>query len=248
MKNKIIIGVIAIVVVIYLLSRKKTGDPLSEVIDSNTNQLSNLMTANRTAVIDDSISEEDMEYNELVNEYKAKYRKKPDASWTITQLKNRIKEYDDIRKAIDTYYALDGEQAKTEEELSKMSLSEINTLIKKEQEKQDDAYLKNLLERFVATCNNYGDIWNPAAAKNKPWDATTLKEIRDLSTKNLKKLNSMVLSVQDRLYYPENYSMVKTYYKNRTTLVNAIPTGTLCNWRTNAWAANDFVKDIQSRI
>lgn len=247
MKNKIIIGVIAIVVVIYLLSRKKTGDPLSEVIDSNTNQLSNLMTANRTAVTDDSISEEDMEYNELVNEYKAKYRKKPDASWTITQLKNRIKEYDEIQKAIKVYHEFDGEQ-KSIEELSKMSLSEINLLIQNEKEKEDEKHLKNLLELFVSTCNNYGSIWNPAGAKNKPWDATTLKQIRDLSDKNLRKLNSMVLSVQDRLYYPENYSMVKAYYKNRTTLVNAIPTGTLCSYRTNAWAANDFVKDIQSRI
>lgn len=249
MKKNIIIGVIIAIIAIYFLTRKKSdGEYVLEVIESNTNNLSNLMSGNVAAKTDESISPEDMEYNELVNEYKSKYRKSPDPSWTITQLKNRIKEYDEIRKAIDNYYALDGEQEKTEEELSKMSLAEIKTLINKEKEKQDTAYLKNLLERFVSTCLNFGDIWNPAAASSKPWDITVLNEIRKLSNANLKKLNNMVLSVQDKLYYPENYSMLKTYYKNRTSLANAIPTGTLCNYRTNAYAAKDFRTDVESRI
>ena len=50
--------------------------------------------------------------------------------------------------------------------------------------------------------------------------------------------------------FSENVVNVADHYKAFAfkSLVNAIPTGTLCNWRTNAWAANDFVKDIQSRI
>ena len=136
-KKYLIIGVVvAIIVIYYLLTKKKgTGNLTQDAIDGNAANLGSLIGANKKAVSDDTLSDEDYEYNELVNEYKQKYRKSPDPSWTISQLKKRIAEYDAISKAIDSYYALEGEQAKTEDELSKMSLQEIQREIQKEQEK-----------------------------------------------------------------------------------------------------------------
>lgn len=249
-KKYLIIGVVvAVIVIYYLLTKKKgTGDPAQDAINSNAANLSSLVGANRTAVTDDAISDEDYEYNELVNEYKQKYRKSPDPSWTISQLKNRIVEYDAISKAIDSYYALEGEQAKTEDELSKMSLQEIQREIQKEQEKIDEANLKTLLERFIATCNDHGGIWNPAAAKNRPWDVTVFNEIMALNDTNLKKLNNMVASNSSRLCYPQNYSATKAYWTERKSLAQAIPTGTLRTYRTNASAAKTFQDNMNKRI
>ena len=249
-KKYLIIGaVVAIIVIYYLLTKKKgTGDPAQDAINSNAANLGSLVGANRTAVTDDAISDEDYEYNELVNEYKQKYRKSPDPSWTISQLKKRIAEYDEISKAIDQYYALEGEQSKTEDDLSKMSLQEIQREIQKEQEKIDEANLKKLLDRFIATCNNFGSVWNPAGAASKHWDQTVFNEILSLSSANLKKLNNMVSARKDELYYPENYSAVKSYWRKRTSLADAIPTGTMRTYRTGASAAKTFRDEMIKRV
>lgn len=249
-KKYLIIGVVvAIIVIYYLLTKKKgTGNLTQDAIDGNVANLGSLIGANKTAVSDDTLSDEDYEYNELVNEYKQKYRKSPDPSWTISQLKKRIAEYDEISKAIDSYYAIEGEQAKTEDELSKMSLQEIQREIQKEQEKIDEANLKTLLERFIATCNDHGGIWNPAAAKNRPWDVTVFNEIMALNDTNLKKLNNMVASNSSRLCYPQNYSATKAYWTERKSLAQAIPTGTLRTYRTNASAAKTFQDNMNKRI
>ena len=181
-KKYIIIGVVIVIVVAYYLltKNKGTGNPVQDAINGNAGNLGNLTGANKAAVTDDSISPEDLEYNELVNEYKQKYRRSPEPSWTISQLKKRIAEYDEINKAINQYYTLEGEQSKSEEDLSKMSLQEIQREIQKEQEKIDEANLKKLLDRFIATCNNFGSVWNPAGAANKAWDQSVFNEILNL--------------------------------------------------------------------
>lgn len=256
-KKILIIGVVvAIIVIYYLLTKKReTGNPVQNAIDGNVGNLSSLTGTNKAAVTDDSISPEDLEYNELINEYKQKARRSPDPSWTISQLKNRISEIDEINKAVSEYYALEGEQSKTEDELSNMSIQEIQREIQREQEeiqreqeKKDEEYLKNLLERFIATCNDHGGIWNPAAAKGKQWDITVFNEIKSLNDTNLKKLNNMVASNSKRLCYPENYSATKKYWIERKSLAKAIPTGTLCTYRTNASAAKAFRDEMNKRI
>ena len=112
-KKYIIIGVVIVIVVAYYLltKNKGTGNPVQDAINGNAGNLGNLTGANKAAVTDDSISPEDLEYNELVNEYKQKYRRSPEPSWTISQLKKRIAEYDEINKAINQYYTLEGEQS-----------------------------------------------------------------------------------------------------------------------------------------
>lgn len=248
-KKYLIIGVVVVVIIYYLLTKKKsTGNPIQDVINGNAANLGGLITANKSAVTDEAMSDEDYEYNELVNEYKQKYRKSPDPSWTISQLKNRIKEYDEINAAINQYYAIEGEQSKTEDDLSRMSLQEIKREIQKEQEKIDEANLKTLLERFISTCNNHGGIWNPAAAAKRPWDVTVFNEIKSLSDTNLKKLNNMVASRSKDLCYPQNYSATKAYWTERKSLADAIPTGTLRTYRTNASAAKTFQDEMNKRI
>lgn len=249
-KKYIIIGVVIVIIIAYYLltKNKKTGDAVQDAINSNTGSLSSLTSANKTAVTDDSISPEDLEYNELVNEYKQKYRRSPDPSWTISQLEKRIEEYDEINDAINQYYAIEGEQSKTEDDLSKMSLQEIQREIQKEQEKIDEANLKKLLDRFVATCLNYGKVSNPAGAAKKTWDQTVFNEILSLSSTNLKKLNNMVGTRKDELYYPENYSALKAYWRKRTSLADAIPTGTMCTYRAGASAAKAFRNEMVKRI
>lgn len=249
-KKYIIIGVVIVIVVAYYLltKNKGTGNPVQDAINGNAGKLSNLTGANQVAVTDDSISPEDLEYNELVNEYKQKYRRSPEPSWTISQLKKRIAEYDEINKAINQYYAIEGEQSKTEDDLSNMSLQEIQREIQKEQEKVDEANLKKLLDRFVATCLNFGSVWNPAGAKNKAWDKTVFNEILNLSSTNLKKLNNMVGTRKDELYYPENYSALKSYWRKRSSLADAIPTGTMRTYRTGASAAKTFRDEMIKRI
>ena len=75
-KKYLIIGVVvAIIVIYYLLTKKKgTGNLTQDAIDGNAANLGSLIGANKAAVSDDTLSDEDYEYNELVNEYKQKFR------------------------------------------------------------------------------------------------------------------------------------------------------------------------------
>ena len=170
MDNKKIIGIIIVfvaIVVIYLLLRKKSTDKLAkEGTEANTNLYSNLLSGNVSAR--EELSAEDFEYNELVNEYKQKYRKSPDESWSAEQIRARIAEYDEIQAEIKKYYMLEAEYdegnvVKTSSELAKMSLTELITLNsqveaqnKRAKWNQRKSYLHQLVNAFKENMTAYG--------------------------------------------------------------------------------------------
>ena len=107
------------------------------------------------------------------------------------------------------------------------------------------ANINDLLNRFVATCNNHGGIWNPAAAASHPWDTTTLNQFMALSNSSLKVANTtFIKSFASKCVYPENYSSLKS--RQRTSLSDAIPTGTLNKYRGGASTANVFKEKMKN--
>ena len=107
------------------------------------------------------------------------------------------------------------------------------------------ANINDLLNRFVATCNNHGGIWNPGGAAKHGWDTTTLNQLMALSNSSLKIANTtFVKSFASKCVYPENYSSLKS--RQRTSLSDAIPSGNLCTWRTGASTANVFKEKMKN--
>ena len=107
------------------------------------------------------------------------------------------------------------------------------------------ANINDLLNRFVATCNNHGGIWNPGAAAKHGWDTTTLNQIMTLSNSSLQAMNTYFKQYKaSQCVYPDNYSSLKS--RKRTSLSDAIPSGNLCKWRTGASTAFTFKERMKA--
>lgn len=108
------------------------------------------------------------------------------------------------------------------------------------------ANITDLLNRFVATCNNHGGIWNPGSAAKHGWDTTTLNQILSLNDSSLKTMNTYFIQHKaSQCVYPENYSSLKS--RRRTSLSDAIPSGTLCKYRTGASTAFAFKDKMKAK-
>lgn len=107
------------------------------------------------------------------------------------------------------------------------------------------ANINDLLNRFVATCNNHGGIWNPGGAAKHGWDTTTLNQIMTLSNSSLQAMNTYFIKYKaSQCVYPDNYSSLKS--RKRTSLSDAIPSGNLCKWRTGASTAFTFKERMKA--
>lgn len=107
------------------------------------------------------------------------------------------------------------------------------------------ANINDLLNRFVATCNNHGGIWNPGGAAKHGWDTTTLNQIMTLSNSSLQAMNTYFKQYKaSQCVYPDNYSSLKS--RIRTSLSDAIPSGNLCEWRTGASTAFTFKERMKA--
>lgn len=251
-KYIIIIAVIAIAAIAYYLftNREKSAEELAaEATEGNTSALSKLMIGNVSAVTDDSISAEDLEYNELVAKYKEKYRSAPDSSWTISQLEERIAQYDRIKEAIDEYYRLEalideGDVAKTDKELSKMSLQDIYSLNKQVDYKNKrniwnsrKKEIEQIVNQFKYTVENDGSAFKPLE-----YDAATLNNMLGFNKAEMVYANQYfgTLGCKTSKNYGNKVQPVYTIY-------NAIPTGTRWKYRKNASIATK-VKNAYSSI
>ncbi|MGM9838162.1 MAG: hypothetical protein ACI30A_06715 [Paludibacteraceae bacterium] len=106
--------------------------------------------------------------------------------------------------------------------------------------------ISDLLDKFVKTCNDHGGIWNPAAAAKHCWDTATLYQILALDDNTLKAMNTYFLKYKSQeCIYPENYSSTKK--RQRTSLSDAIPSGTLCKYRTDASIAFAFKNKMKAK-
>ncbi|MGM9782194.1 MAG: hypothetical protein ACI3ZV_01715 [Paludibacteraceae bacterium] len=106
----------------------------------------------------------------------------------------------------------------------------------------DESELDELCEKFIKTCNDYG---NSATAYKHPWDTTTLKTIMALPKDDLVRLNSMFKAAA-ACTYSDNYGAVKSKYYTRTSLSDAIPAGTRCKYRTGASTAFAFKEKMEA--
>lgn len=245
-KEYLIIGGAGLALILYYLytHRSKTSAELAdEATEANTSNLARLMSGNVAAVRDSDYDEEDLEYNNLVNEYKSKYRSKPDASWTISQLEQKIKEYDQIQAAIDTYYELEdlydeGRVKKDEKELGKMSLAEINTLIKETSNANKrtewnniKAQIQTVVKAFIQTVENDGTAFSP-----QPYDTNTLQTLIDYP-KSQKVYANQYFREQGGAKTGKNYGGST---EKKLSIYDAISTGTRRTYRKGASKASEL--------
>ncbi len=257
-KKILIIGVVAVGAGVYLMSKRKTTassetteEKVKDVVDSRSGDIAASMplTASAKAVTNKDVNDE--EFQDLLEEFRKYNGGSLPAGielLTIDQLKKRVASLKEVNDLLNKYLELTpDDREKDKSELRKMNASQIQRLINEEQARQDAEYLDKLFEAFRTTCNNHGAISNPAGAKNYAWDVTTLNAILKLSNANLKKLNDKMLNSKD-FYYPDNYSAVKSRYRYRTSLSDAIPDGTLRKYRTGASTAETFKAEVKKRL
>ena len=245
-KEYLIIGGAGLALILYYLytHRSKTSAELAdEATENNTSALARLTSKNVAAVSDMDISPEDLEYNELVNEYKAKYRRNPDSSWTTSQLEARIKEYDQIQAAIKEYYALEdlydeGRVRKTEKELGNMSLTQINTLIqdvsnanKRNEWNNIKAQIQTVVKAFIQTVENDGTAFSP-----QPYDTNTLQTLIDYP-KSQKVYANQYFREQGGAKTGKNYGGST---EKKLSISDAISTGTRRTYRKGASKASEL--------
>lgn len=259
-KKKILI-IAGVAVVLYLLlfrnssgsSRSKdeteAGNAFSNAANALTSGLSTVATA---AAVQKSAEDED--YQNLLSEYKrlnGGTLPRGATSLTHSQLETAIKSLKDLQKAINEYYEIEDDAVQmTAEQLSLKGIDtveEVNTLINEVKARQLDEHLTDLLNAFIKTCNNYGSIWNPAGASRQQWDVSTLRAIMGLSNSDLKKLSDKFKKRTNECKYPDNYSALNYRYYERTSLSAAIPTGTLCNYRSGSDVAREFRQNMIDR-
>lgn len=254
-KKYLIIGLI-VVVVLYFLLKNKGSDESSEqssirkAAESLNSGLATVGTATgvqKTAV--------DEEYQNLLQELKTlNGGVLPSGATTLTsaQLKTQIKNVKALQDAYLSYADAETNEAQqlTMEQLQEQGKANVNAIMqltREVEQRKRTEHLKELLEAFIKTCNNYGSIWHPAGAAQQTWDTSTLKQIMALSDAELKELNSMVKARCKDLRYPDNYSALDYRYYERTSLSNAIPNGTLCSYRTGASVAKEFKQKMADK-
>lgn len=258
-KKKILI-IAGVAIVLYLLFRNsgssgtkdetEAGNAFSNAANALTSGLSTVATAASVQK-----SQEDEEYQNLLAEYKrlnGGTLPRGATSLTYAQLQTAIKSLKDLQTAIYNYYEIeDNEDLQlTADQLAAKGIDtveEVNSLINEVKARQSDEYLTNLLDKFIKTCNNYGSIWNPAGASRQGWDVSTLREIMALSDSDLKKLSNKFAKRTKECNYPDNYSALNYRYYERTSLSIAIPSGTLCSYRSGSSVAKEFRKNMEER-
>lgn len=259
MDKKKILFLAAFFIVITLLLFKKSGDSnesadekeageaFSNLSDKLTSGLGSIGSASSTTK-----TVEDEEYQNLLLEYKRLAGGTLPAgatSLTTAQLKTAVKSLEKLNTAINQYYEIEDDSVQlSSEQLADKGIDtveEVQRLIKETQARQLKEKLTKLCEAFITTCNSYGDIWNPAGAKQ--WDVSTLNQIINLTVSETQELNKIFQSKKGQCNYPENFSATKKYYTVRTSLSNAIPTGTLNTYRTGASTANKFREEMKKR-
>lgn len=270
MDNKKILIIIGVAIVLYLLYRSSSSDGSSGLFggsSDSTNDSLNIQKAfsGATAAMASGIStvataasvvksEEDEEYQNLLAEYKrlnGGTLPKGATSLTASQLQTAIKSLKELKAAINQYYEIEDDSIQmSPEQLAANGIDTVeavNTLINEVKARQLDEHLTALLDAFIKTCNNYGSIWNPAGAGQQRWDESTLRAIMALSDSELKKLSSKFSKRTKECVYPDNYSALSYRYYERTSLSMAIPTGTLCSYRSGSSTAQEFRKKMLER-
>lgn len=257
-KKKILI-IAGVAIVLYLLFRNsgssgtkdetEAGNAFSNAANALTSGLSTVATAASVQK-----SQEDEEYQNLLAEYKrlnGGTLPRGATSLTYAQLQTAIKSLKDLQVAINNYYEIEDDSVQmTADQLAAKSIDtveEVNTLINEVKARQLDEYLTDLLNAFIKTCNNYGSIWNPAGASRQAWDESTLRAIMALSDSDLKKLSNKFKKRTNECKYPDNYSALNYRYYERTSLSAAIPTGTLCRYRSGSSTAYEFRQNMLDR-
>lgn len=255
-KQKILfIGVVVIVILLLYFNRdKSTKSADEEAADGAFSNLGGKLTSGVSPIASANNvvkSVEDEEYQNLLMEYKrlaGGTLPAGAASLTSAQLKTAIESLKKLNSAINEYYELEDDDKQLSSEAliasGKDTVEEIQSLIAEVKVRKKTEYLISLCDRFIATCNGFGDIWNPAGAK--AWDISVLNEIIALSTADTQQLNRMFAD-RKACKYPENFSALKKYWTTRTSLSNAIPTGTLNTYRKGASTANTFKAEMQKR-
>lgn len=258
-KKKILI-IAGVAIVLYLLFRNSSGSSGSNDETEAGNAFSNaakalssgLSTVATAKVVQKSAEDED--YQNLLAEYKrlnGGTLPRGATSLSSAQLETAIKSLKELQTAINNYYEIEDDSVQmTAEQLAAKGIDtveEVNTLINEVRARQLDEHLTDLLNAFIKTCNNYGSIWNPAGASRQQWDVSTLRAIMGLSDSDLKKLSDKFKKRTKECNYPDNYSALKYRYYERTSLSAAIPTGTLCKYRSGSSVAQEFRQKMIER-
>ncbi len=255
-KSKILfVGAIVIVVLLlYLNKNKSTKSADEEEADNAFSNISDKLTSGiGTITSASSVSKtvEDEEYQNLLIEYKRLNGGilPPGAtSLTTAQLQSAVKSLEKLNNAINQYYEIESDDVQlSAEQLAEKGIDtveEIQSLINETKARQKKEYLTGLCTKFITTCNNFGDIWNPAGAKS--WDTSILNEIMTLSLSDTQQLNR-IFRDRAECKYPENFSAGQKYWTVRTSLSNAIPTGTLNTYRKGASTAKAFKQEMLNR-
>ena len=255
-KKYILIGAVVLVVLYFVWKNSQKGSQSQE--EASMQQAANALTGNMATTGNASAvskSAEDEEYQNLLDQLETLNGGKLPAgatSYTAAQLKTKIKEIEALQKAW-LEYAEAEENESIQKDLATLmeegrdTVAKIQQLTTEVKTRNQKERLKGLLDAFITTCNNYGDIWNPAGAKRQEWDTATLSKIMALPDSDLKVLSDMVKARKNDLNYPDNYSAVKSRFYCRTSLYSAIPSGTLCSYRTGASVAQEFRKKMQSK-
>lgn len=261
MDKKKIIVVIAVVVVLYLLyknslssgNKSEDGQQSSNAISGISNSLASTVSTIATASHVNKNAEDEY-YQDLLAEYRrlnGGSLPRGATSLTAGQLENEIKALKKLNEAINTYYEIEDNNIQmSAEELKEKGIDtfeEVQSLINEVRNRQKNEELKRILDAFITTCNNHGDIWNPAGAKRFPWDKSVLAEITALNQSDTVALNKMFQLRKEECKYPDNYSAVSSRYRVRTSLSDAIPTGTLWHYRPNKDEADKFRKEMEKR-
>ena len=255
-KKYILIGAVVLVVLYFVWKNSQKGSQSQE--DASMQQAASALSQDMPTIgtaSERQRSEEDEEYQSLLRKYSelcGGKLPKGATDYSTNMLKDQIKAVEALQKAW-LEYAKAEENESIQKDLATLMDSGVNTvaliqqLTSEVKARYQKERLKGLLDAFITTCNNYGYIMNPAGAKRQEWDTSTLIKIMALPDSDLKVLSNMVKERKNELDYPDNYSALKSRYYCRTSLYLAIPSGTLCSYRTGASVAQEFRKKMQSK-
>lgn len=259
-KKKILI-IAGVAIVLYLLYRSSASsssgsDDETQADNAFSNAANKLASGISAVATATSVQKnaEDEAYQDLLAEYKrlnGGSLPRGATSLTYSQLETAIKSLKELQKAINSYYEIEDDSVQmSAEQLAAKGIDtveEVTTLINEVKARQLDEHLTDLLNAFIKTCNNYGSIWNPAGARRQQWDVSTLRAIMGLSDSDLKKLSNKFKKRTSECKYPDNYSALDYRYYERTSLSAAIPTGTLCSYRSGSDVAKEFRQNMIDR-